>query len=344
MQIQLPPEPTLKDIAAAAGVSIAAVSKVLNNRGGVAGATRDRVLHIADQLGYRGRAGRQVGSISVLTLEQYVSHDAFYGDVLASIGTTGSALGLDVSVTVQRDLAEMLAPGGLPQAQGFLLVGVDHPELVQSIAGLHVPAVIVNGMDPSMRLPSVAPDYLYGAWAATKHLLELGHRDIVHVTHAWRETFRRRVAGFRSALEEGGLTFDPVRNLLDLGAPQHINLSARDIVERWLDDGNVMPTAFFCVNDMVALGVIQAVERRGLSVPEDVSVVGFDGLALGGFGTPPLTTVSSDRHALGRISVELIAARMADTTGPVQRVSVGVDLLLRRSTAAPRGQPELEPQ
>lgn len=61
-----------------------------------------------------------------------------------------------------------------------------------------------------------------------------------------------------------------------------------------------MPTAFFCVNDMVALGVMQAVERRCLSVPEVVSVIGFDGLALGGFGTPPLKTVSSDRHALGR--------------------------------------------
>lgn len=333
----LPPEPTLKDIAAAAGVSVAAVSKVLNNRGGVGGATRDRVMQIAEELGYRGRAGRQVGSISVLTLEQYVSNDAFYGDVLASIGATGSAAGLDVSVTVLRDLDEMLVPGGLPQAQAFLLVGVDHPQLIEAVTRLHVPAVVVNGMDPSMRLPSVAPDYLYGAWAATRHLLELGHRDIVHVTHAWRETLRRRVAGFRSALEEAGLPFDPARQILDLGAPQNINLSARDVLERWLDDGNIMPTAFFCVNDMVALGVMQAVERRGLSVPEDVSVIGFDGLALGGFGTPPLTTVSSDRHALGRIGVELLAARMADPTGPVQRVSVGVDLLLRRSTTVPRG-------
>ncbi|WP_137134181.1 LacI family DNA-binding transcriptional regulator [Rhizobium sp. FKY42] len=335
--MQLPPEPTLKDIAAAAGVSVAAVSKVLNNREGVGGATRDRVLQIAEELGYRGRSGRQVGSVSVLTLEQYVTHDAFYGDVLASIGTTGSAAGLDVSVTVLRDLAEMLAPGGLPQAQALLLVGVDHPDLVESVASLQVPAVIVNGMDPSMRLPSVAPDYLYGAWTATRHLLALGHRDIVHVTHAWRETFRRRVAGFRSALEEAGLTFDSARHVMDLGAPEHINLSARDILERWLDEGNPMPTAFFCVNDMVALGVIQAIERRGLSVPDDVSVVGFDGLALGSFGTPPLTTVSSNRHALGRIGVELLAARLAEPTGPVQRISVGVDLLLRRSTAAPRG-------
>lgn len=335
--MQLPPEPTLKDIAAAAGVSVAAVSKVLNNREGVGGATRDRVLQIAEELGYRGRAGRQVGRISVLTLEQYVSNDAFYGDILATIGATGSAAGLDVSVTVLRHLDEMLMPGGLPQAQAFLLVGVDHPRLIEAVTGLQVPAVVVNGMDPSMRLPSVAPDYLYGAWTATRHLLELGHRDIVHVTHAWRETLRRRLAGFRSALEEAGMPFNPARHVLDLGAPQNINLSARDVLERWLDDGNTMPTAFFCVNDMVALGVMQAVERRGLSVPEDVSVIGFDGLALGGFGTPPLTTVSSDRHALGRIGVELLAARMADPTGPVQRVSVGVDLLLRRSTTVPRG-------
>lgn len=333
---QLPPEPTLKDIAAAAGVSVAAVSKVLNNREGVGGATRDRVLRIAEDLGYRGRAGRQIGSVSVLTLEQYVSNDAFYGDVLASIGAAGPAAGLEVGITVFRDLAEMLVPGRLPQGQALLLVGVDHPDLVAAVTALGAPAAVVNGMDPSMRLPSVAPDYLYGAWAATRHLLDLGHRDIVHVTHPWRELLRRRVAGFRSALEEAGLPFDPARRVLDLGAPQYINLSARDVVERWFDAGNPMPTAFFCVNDMVALGVMQAVQQRGLSVPGDLSVIGFDGLALGSFASPPLTTVQSDRPALGRIGVELLAARLADPSGPVQRVSVGVDLLVRRSTAAPR--------
>lgn len=336
VQHQPPPEPTLKNIADLAGVSVAAVSKVLNNREGVGVATRDKVLRIADELGYRGRSGRQIGSVSVLTLEQYVSNDAFYGDILASIGVAGPANGLDVSIRVFRDLGEMLAPGQVASGQAVLLVGVDHPDLIDAIASSGAQAAIVNGMDPTMRLPSVAPDYLYGARAATRHLLELGHRDIVHVTHPWRESLSRRVAGFRSALEEAGIPFDPARHVLDLGAPRNINLGARDVVETWLAQGHPMPSAFFCVNDLVALGVMQAVHQRGLSVPEDVSVIGFDGLALGTYASPPLTTIRSDRSALGRIAVELLAARLADPSAPVQRISVGVEVVVRRSTAAPR--------
>lgn len=336
MQSKLPSDPTLKDIAAVAGVSVAAVSKVLNNRGGVGEATRDRILQIAENLAYRGRSGRQIGSISVLTLEQYVNNDAFYGDVLSSIGTAGPLSGLEVGITVFRDVEEMLALDHLPKAEGLLLVGVDHRDLISAIVDVGTPAVIVNGMDPSMRLASVAPDYLYGAWAATTHLLDLGHREIVHVTHPWRESVRRRIAGFRSALEEVDVPFDPARQLLDLGAPQNINLSARDIVADWLDAGNRVPTAFLCVNDMVAIGVMQAVQQRGLAVPSDVSIIGFDGLAIGGFSTPQLTTVQSDRSALGRIGVELLAARLAEPTAPVNRISVGVDLLVRRSTAPAR--------
>lgn len=335
MQDTMPPEPTLKDIADRAEVSVGAVSKVLNNREGVGAVTRDKVLRIAEELGYRGRSGRQQGRATVVTLERYVTNDAFYGDVLTSVGTAAAACGMDVSIAVFRTIEEMLAPGQLPQGQPLLLVGVDDPALVDAVAGLGLPAVIVNGMDPSMRLPSVAPDYLYGAAMATRHLLAQGHRDIVHVTHPWRESMRRRLAGFRAALEAGGVAFDPDRHILDLGSPANISLSARDVVEAWLKAGNPVPSAFFCVNDLVALGVMQALQARGLNVPADVSVTGFDGLMLGSLSAPPLTSVRSDRQALGRIAVDLLANLIADPTAPLQRISVGVDLLVRRSTAPP---------
>lgn len=334
MQPTLPAEPTLKDIADRAEVSVGAVSKVMNNREGVGAATRDKVLRIAEELGYRGRSGRQQGRISVITLERYLSNDAFYGDVLTSIGTAGAACGMEVSMAVFRSIEEMLQPGQLPQGQPLLLVGVDDPTLVDAVVALGVPAVIVNGMDPSMRLSSLAPDYLYGAAIATRHLLDLGHRDIVHVTHPWRESLRRRLAGFRAALEAGGLGFDPARHILDLNSPGNISLSARDVVGEWLDAGHARPSAFFCVNDLVALGVIQALQARGIAVPADVSVVGFDGLTLGSLSAPPLTTIRSDRQALGRLAVDMLTNLSADPTTPLLRISVGVELLVRRSTAA----------
>lgn len=330
------PETTLKDIAAEAKVSVAAVSKVLNNRKGVSDATRRRVLSAAENLGYRGRAARQLGSARIVTLENYVSNDVFYGDILASISASGPHQGLEIGMSVFRNLDEMMARGNLPvQAQGVLLVGVDHLDLIDRLAEAQTPAVIINGMDRTMRLSSISPDYHYGAWRATRHLLDMGHRDIVHVTHPYRESVRRRIDGFRNAMEEQGICFEPSRHILDLGKAQNISLAAGDVVNEWLNAGNKMPTAFFCVSDMVALGVMQALQQRGTLVPEDVSVIGFDGLAFGANTTPPLTSMQSDRAALGRIGVELLAQQLTDPAALVQRITVGVDLVRRRSTAEP---------
>ena len=332
------PETTLKDIAAEAEVSVAAVSKVLNNRKGVSDATRKRVLSAAEGLGYRGRAARQLGKASIVTLENYVSNDLFYGDILSSISASGQDHGLEIGMSVFRNVDEMMAPDNLPtqtQAQGVLLVGADHIELIEHFAETGIPAVIINGMDRTMRLSSISPDYHYGAWRATTHLLDSGHHDIIHVTHPYRESVRRRIDGFRNAMEERGIGFDPSRHILDLGNPQNMSLAAGDILDSWLNAGNKMPTAFFCVSDMVALGIMQALDKRAIKVPDEVSVVGFDGLAVSAHTSPPLTSMQSDRAALGRIGVQLLANHMSDPAALVQRITVGVDLVLRSSTAGP---------
>ena len=277
------PETTLKDIAAQAEVSVAAVSKVLNNRKGVSDATRQRVLSVAEVLGYRGRAARQLGKALIVTLENYVSNDLFYGDILSSISASGQAQGLEIGMSVFRNLDEMMLRGNLPtQAQGVLLVGADHVSLIEHFARTGVPAVIVDG--------------------------------------------------FRNAMEERGICFDPSRHILDLCSPQNIGLAAGDVLHSWLEAGNKMPTAFFCVSDMVALGIMQTLEKRAIQVPQDVSVVGFDGLSVSAHTSPPLTSMQSDRAALGRIGVELLARHMTDPDALVQRITVGVGLVLRSST------------
>ena len=330
------PETTLKDIAANAQVSVAAVSKVLNNRKGVSDATRKRVLSVAENLGYRGRAARQLGKAMIVTLENYVSNDLFYGEILSSISASGPDQGLEIGMSVFRNIDEMMESGNLTeQAQGVLLVGADHLNLIERLTKTGVPAVIINGMDRTMRLSSVSPDYHYGAWRATMHLLDKGHRDIIHVTHPYRESVRRRVDGFRNAIEETDICFNPSRHILDLGNPQNISLAAGDVLDSWLNKGNKMPTAFFCVSDMVALGVMQALQKRGIKVPDEVSVVGFDGLAVSAHTSPALTSMQSDRAALGRIGVELLARHLSDPAALVQRITVGVDLVLRDSTTEP---------
>lgn len=328
------PGPTLKDIAHAAGVSVAAVSKVMNNREGVGDATRVRILKTINDLGYTGRAGREtvVGAATLLTLEQYVSNDAFYGEILDSITSRAGSAGIEISLAVYRNtdhIAQAIQDG---RVRGpLLLMGVDHPDIVEAVTACACPAVIVNGMDRTMRLTSVSPDYHFGSWIATRHLLTLGHRKIIHVTHPYRESIRRRIDGFRNALEEAGISFDPTQHIIDLGSPDNISLAAGDIVLERLGQGN-LPTAFFCMNDIVAMGVMQAVKNKGFSVPNDISIIGFDGLPLGSYATPALSSVSTNRASLGDIGVRLLVDLMTHPIAAVQRVTAGGDLLIRRST------------
>jgi DNA-binding LacI/PurR family transcriptional regulator len=338
MTAETRPDPTLKDIAKLAGVSVAAVSKVLNNRPGVSEATREYVMQVIEQNGYRGRSGR-VGTsapVTMLTLERYVAHDSFYGEILSGLNLLAAKAGMDLQLHVFRSVEEMAQQGALDGLTGpALMVGVDQPAIINAVVARDVPAVILNGMDRSMRLSSVSPDYHFGAWQATRHLLELGHREIVHVTHPWRESIRRRIDGFRNALEEDGIPFQRDRHLIDLGSPANISIAARDIVASVLKARDPRPTAVFCLNDMVALGVIQGAQAMGLSVPEDLSVIGFDGLAVGSYANPPLSSMISDRAALARIAISLLSERIANRDAPVQRVTTSVALGLRRSTAPP---------
>jgi len=330
--------PTLKDIAQAAGVSVAAVSKVLNNREGVGETTRMRILKTIDDLGYNGRAGREtsVGTATLLTLEKYVENDAFYGEILEAITTTSGSAGIEIGLKVHRDTDDIARAIQNESVNGpLLLLGIDHPDIVDAVIARALPAVIVNGMDRTMRLTSVSPDYHFGAWVATQHLLTLGHRHILHVTHPYRETIRRRIDGFRNAIEEVGIHFSPQQHIIDLGSPENISLAARDIVLERLKQGD-LPTALFCMNDMVALGAMQAVQSMGLSVPDDISVIGFDGLPLGRYATPALTSVQTNRASLGSIGVALLVERMTQTSAAVQRVTTGGDLLIRRSTTTCR--------
>ena len=331
-------EPTLKDIAREAGVSVAAVSKVLNNREGVSAETRERISRIARDLGYRGRGGRAAArgldQATVVTLDRYVMNDAFYGAIIGAILSHGKAAGIEVTVAVVSDAGNrcLLTRFFEEPPAALVLVGIDQPDLISEAVDLGCPAVIVNGMDRTMRLPSVSPDYHFGAWTATNHLLELGHRDIVHVTHPYRESITRRVDGFRNALEEAGIGFDADRNLLDLGAPEHMTLAAGTLIGAFLDRRDRLPDAIFCVNDIVALGAIHELQMRGLSVPGDISVMGFDGLPIGAHSTPTLTSMETDREALGRIAIRLLFERAEHPGGAVERVTLGVHLETRQST------------
>lgn len=330
---------TLKEVAEAAGVSVAAVSKILNNRDGVSAASRKRVLQAVERLGYQPRRSRAGGAslttVSLVTLGQYADNNAYYGEIIDAILEQLSQRGISVDVTiVPSSAAGDIGKSGFWKelSSTAILVGIDRPEILESLREIGCTAVLVNGMDRSMRFSSVSPDYHFGGWAATRHLLDLGHRHIVHITHPYRESVVRRLDGFRDALENAGIDFSPKRHLLDLRSPNFFSIEARDVVDQFLAQTDQRPTAFFCVSDIVAIGAIQAIQAHGLSVPGDISVIGFDGLSVGGHSTPSLSTMRIDRRQLGETAVSLLEERTKTPSMPIKRIGLGVELIRRQST------------
>ncbi|MEP7456339.1 LacI family DNA-binding transcriptional regulator [Phyllobacterium sp. SB3] len=335
---------TLQDIAKAAGVSVASVSKVLNNRPGVGDESRRRIIGIADQMGYQARTSRGQSSaaierVTIITAGEYYSNSQFYADVIRGILDAASSQAVSVDVRlVARYLPE--ADSDIDKilkeavSGAFLLVGLDDPEIIERIVASGFPAIIVNGADRSMRISSVTPDNRSAGWLATCRLLAAGHRRVMHVTLPHRTSLVRRMDGFRDALEEAGLGFDRSRDVLDLGKEGVLEYQSALAIRRALNDGRLDGvTAFFCSSDLVALGVVEGLKEAGFAIPGAFSVVGIDDVAIALYSRPPLTTIRIDRLELGRVGFVMLQQKIADPSVGVRHVDIGVELI-ERSTIA----------
>lgn len=349
------PTTTLRDIADAAGVSVAAASKVLNNRGGVSEESRQRVLAAADQLGYQGRTARAmqragVGTATMIIPAAYYSDPQFYEDVIKGVLDTCAANALSVEVRLiaptseggHAEIQEILAA----EDRGALIaVGLDDAGMMRRIAAAGVPAVLINGMDRSMQLDSVLPDNWSAGWLATQHLLAAGHRNIVHITLPHRLTMQRRMDGFSVAIEEAGLGFDPARHILHLGEMGYAETQARSAITTAFEAGRLQDvTAFFCSSDMVAFGVMQGLQSLGFVIPDHFSIIGLDDVALSGNSRPPLTTMRIQRTELGRTGVQLLLDRIANPSRSAVRLNLGVHLVERATVGKPRALGEARKQ
>jgi DNA-binding LacI/PurR family transcriptional regulator len=340
------PRPKQSDVARRAGVSASTVSKVINGGPGISAEVRDRVLQAIRDIGYAVETSRTSATpgagrrLILVTYYQFLTRDGawFHADVLATILDECEKRGVEIeTVLLNRDapvdIAQVQASVAALTADAVLLVGVDTPDILRVIRAHGLTGVIVNGIDGELTFDCVLPAAREGSRLATRHLIELGHRELVHVTHLYRPLIRRRLEGFRDALEEAGLPFDLERNVIDI--PQHghfsIEMTAEAIQQR-VAAGTLAATAIFCVSDYTAFGTIQGIQRAGRDVPGDFSVVSFDDLPLAQLCRPAITSVGVDRVAIGRLAVDRILGRLHDPDGPVLRIDVGARLTIRDST------------
>lgn len=206
-------------------------------------------------------------------------------------------------------------------AQGLFLVGIDPGDaLCEWLEESHTPVILVNGTDPELRFDGVSPSNFFGAYAATRRLLVGGHRRILHLTGSHRQTIRERIRGFEAAVGsvEGGegrvvhLPFE-VNSSVEAHAATLAALSA---------DADF--SAAFCMNDFVAVGVLEAVTEIGLRVPKDFAIVGFDDLPCALMANPRLATMRVDRVALGREAIGMMHFRFHHREAPARHVSHAV--------------------
>lgn len=334
----------LRHIAQATGLSIGTISKVLNGREGVSEENREKVRQAVSELGFTRwptmkAAENLVRSITVITYSVGTYGGTFYENVVKSMIETGRRRGITIEVNMlmlplgQTDISDMhLFQNGVPEA--LILLGVDQRPVLDRVAALGCPTILVNGIDPMMRFDSICPDYYLGGYLATQHLLDLGHRDIVHVGTKRRLTLDLRRQGFVAALAHAGIQYDPERHYVNIGSQVFATLDD-SILDSQIDaSGKLRSTAFFAVADEVAINVMQKLTVRGFSVPGDASVIGFDDLSVSAYCIPALTTLHSDLTLLGQLAVDSLIDRAANPQKHISRISIGTSLVLRDSTAS----------
>lgn len=325
---------TMNDIALAAGVSQATVSLVLNDvpNARVSDDTRARVKDVAQSLGYlRKSALRPSESRLIGMLIDDLSSTPFAAPFIEGARAEAAEQGGIVAVICTKaDPAAEEAALQMLHAAGAC--GVLYTSLVTRLvtppAMLHqMRAVLLNCHDRSHSLPCVTPGDVMGAFAATSALIDAGHRRIAHLAgEPWSEAARDRLLGYRRALASHDIAFDP--RLVSQAAWTVASGRAQMSVLLDLPDP---PTAVFCFNDRVAIGAYEALGARGLSVPQDVSVVGFDNDDLAALLQPPLTTMVLPHDEMARWAVARVLESSA-RAAPV-RVKIDCDLISRDSIA-----------
>lgn len=335
----------ISDIAEAAGVSVASVSKALNNRSGVGVESRERILEAAARLDYKHKTPDIAESfpigVTVVTTAALFHNSQFYEGIIQGALEAAKEAGIAAEVhlltpDIETGSVNVEALAGR-QGACLILVGLDHPVLIEQVVRSQVPAVIVNGVDRTMRLSCVLPDNRSAGWLATTRLISEGHTEIVHVSRLFRTSLKERFDGFRDAMQEAGIAINPERHLLDLSMAGFLEFdTSTALLEAMRQKRFSQATAFVCSNDIMALGVMDALRARGASIPGDYSVVGMDDISIARHSNPPLTTLRIEREELGRVGWEILRERVLNGQGRTCRIGLAVKLVERGSVAAPR--------
>ena len=334
-----PKVPTLAEVAAAAGVSAMTVSRALNDQRGVSRKTRDAIVRMASEMGYvTNRVAQKLSSGQSRVIGVLADHldNPFISSLVTGVVRAAAAVDNEVLIYSLVDhqkrppvkvlrLLQQFTDGVvalLPYEFGF----------VEALAEGHMPVVTIDNPSKHPGLPSVAADSYDGARKAISHLAELGHKRIAFVSGAEQlESARQRRRAYDDAVAILGLVRDPA-----LVLKGNYTLESGRAAGEQLLKLKKHPTAVFASNDLSAFGLMAVLQERGLRIPEDISVVGFDDLPAAAQVHPALTTVRQPIEDLGRAAVNTLLALIAGLSAASTQVTLPTELVVRQSTSRPK--------
>ena len=325
--------PSMIDVATHSGVSHQTVSRVLNGHKSVTEKTRKKVLKAVEELGYRPNLTARALVTGKTATIGVLSHDTTLFGPASTLHSVQSAarnngyrttiysLKSEDSESITTGISDLINEG----VDGIVIIApqIRGAKEISNVIG-SFPAVLVEN-ESSAALPSVNVDQFYGAYELTRHLILLGHKSVAHISGPknWYET-GQRVKGYKKALSESKLGSTLIWEG-DWSAPSGFEATKKIIKNKEI-------TAIFAGNDAMALGAMKALSEAGLSVPTDISLVGFDDLPESEFFSPALTTAKQDFHAVGDQALGILLA-LINHSKVRMNVAIKPEILIRTSTA-----------
>jgi len=326
--------PTIKDVANAAGVSVATISRVLSNPDLVKPATKEHVLQIIKEMNYQpnvlARQLRTQTTRAVIVIVPNIENSFFHG-ILSGIGTEAERQGYQMLIadlksqpSLEKHYIEAIKQR---QVDGIISLSANMTQKLETLITERYPLVMVVQCVPNYKIPSVSIDNMAGSKALMTHLIRLGHREIAHLTVSpLQMPYQDRLNGYISALEEHKIPVD--NELISYGEPA----IKGGYDQMWtLLAKQKKFTAVFAAGDTMAIGAMKALKDQGLRVPEDCAVVGFDDIDLSSVWEPAITTIRQPKEMMGRIAFQKLLALMQNEPIAVSQEYLPYELVIRES-------------
>lgn len=327
---------TIKDIARKAGVAPSVVSRALNNKYGVKSTTKDLILKLAEEMNYypntaaRSLVTRKTETIGVMMAD---ISEPYYSLMIKGMEYIANQTGYTLlfsnsyeSIEHSRVLYKMI---NSERVDGLVIVGsnIQEKNFSMTLIEQKIPFVLVERNFSDPRVNCIWVDNVEGAYMATKYLIDKGHRKIAHIAgNFYNQVTLDRIEGYKKALRKAGIDYSEELVLSGNYVWQGGYENMRQVIKH-----HPQCTAVFAASDSMAFGALQAIAEAGLSVSNDIAVIGFDDLEFSGLTNPPLTTIRQPRYEMGQKSVEILAALLRDNMENGIKICLNPELIVRRS-------------